>query len=74
MRSADMVITWATGASPTNIVQAAGDNGNGGSLTNFTDISGPFVIPGNGDATNSYIDPSGATNIPSRYYRIRLGL
>jgi hypothetical protein len=70
----DMVITWATGAGPTNIVQAAGGNGNGGSLTNFTDISGPLVMPGSGDATNSYIDPSGATNTPSRYYRIRLGL
>ena len=69
----DMTITWATGAGPTNVVQAATGDGSGGYSTNFTDISGPLAIPGSGDVTNSYPDQGGATNVPSRYYRIRLG-
>ena len=69
----DMMITWATGAGPTNVVQATDGDGSGGYSTNFTDISGPLAIPGSGNATNSYPDPGGATNGLSRYYRIRLG-
>jgi hypothetical protein len=40
--------------------------------TNFTDISSPIIISGSGDATTNYVDSGGATNSPSRYYRIRL--
>ena len=69
----DMMITWATGAGPTNVVQATDGDGRGGYSTNFMDISGPLAIPGSGDATNSYPDPGGATNSLFRYYRIRLG-
>lgn len=70
----DVVITWAAGAGPTNVVQATGGDANGGYSTNyFTDISGPIAVPGSGDTTNNYRDIGGATYIPSRYYRIRLG-
>jgi len=69
----DMEITWATGAGPTNVVQATGGDNNGGYSTNFTDVSGPMSIAGSGDVTNTFPDPGGATNGPSRYYRIRLG-
>jgi hypothetical protein len=69
----DMMITWATGAGPSNVVQATDGDGSAGYATNFTDISGPLAIPGSGNATNSFPDPGGATNNPSRYYRIRLG-
>ncbi|HVM60284.1 MAG TPA: rhamnogalacturonan lyase B N-terminal domain-containing protein [Verrucomicrobiae bacterium] len=69
----DVVITWATGAGPTNVVQATGGGADGSYATNFLDISGSLAIPGSGDATNSFRDNSGGTNIPSRYYRIRLG-
>ena len=31
-----------------------------------------IIIPGSGDATTNYVDVGGATNTPSRYYRIRL--
>jgi PKD repeat protein len=72
-QSNDVVITWATGAGPTNVVQATGGDANGNYTTDFTDISGPLSIPGSGDATNSYLDAGGATNKPSHYYRIRLG-
>jgi hypothetical protein len=35
-------------------------------------MSGSIILPGSGDATTNYIDDGGATNSPSRYYRIRL--
>ena len=69
----DVVITWAAGAGPTNVVQATGGDANGGYSTNFTDISGLIAIPGSGDTTNNYRHIGGATNVPSRFYRIRLG-
>jgi pectate lyase len=72
-QSNDVVITWATGGGPTNVVQATGGDVNGGYSANFNDISGPVAIPGSGDTTNNYRDVGGATNVPSRFYRIRLG-
>ena len=72
-QSNDMVITWATGAGPSNVVQATVGDVSGNYATNFLDISGPLAVPGSGNATNSYRDVGGATNNPSRYYRIRLG-
>ena len=39
---------------------------------NFTDISSLIVISGSGDTTTNYTDVGGATNSPSRYYRVRL--
>jgi hypothetical protein len=72
-QSNDMMITWAAGGGPTNVVQATGGDSSGNYTTNFTDISGPIPIPGSGDTTNNYLDTGGATNTPSRYYRIRLG-
>jgi hypothetical protein len=68
----DAVITWTTAGGFTNTVQATAGGGNGGYTTNFTDISSPIIISGSGDATTNYVDSSGATNNPSRYYHIRL--
>jgi polygalacturonase len=67
-QNTDIAITWTTAGGFTNAVQAT----TGSYSTNFTDLTGPIVIPGNGDVTNNYVDTGGATNIPSRYYRIRL--
>ena len=69
----DVMITWKTGGGSTNIVQATGGDVSGNYATNFNDISGPIVIPGSGDVTTNYLDLGGATNMPSRFYRIRLG-
>ena len=44
----------------------------GSYTTNFTDLSPLVILPGSGPATTNYLDTGGATNIPSRYYRIRL--
>ncbi len=72
-QSNDVVITWKTGGGSTNVVQATSGDASGNYATNFADISGPIAIPGNGDAATNYLDGGGATNIPSRFYRIRLG-
>ncbi len=69
----DVLITWTTARCPHQ--RGAGyrnGDGNGGYATNFTDLSGPIVITGSGDATTNYTDIGGATNVPSRFYRVRL--
>ena len=68
----NVVVTWTTAGAHTNAVQATGGDANGGYSTTFSDLSGPIILPGNGDMTTNYLDNGGATNLPSRYYRIRL--
>jgi hypothetical protein len=72
-QSNDVLVTWKTGGGCTNVVQATGGDVSGNYVTNFTDISGPIAISGSGDTTTNYLDGGGATNTPSRFYRIRLG-
>lgn len=64
----DMSITWVAGGGRTNVVQTTTGDYN----TDFVDLSGPIVLSGSGDVTNNYLDGGGATNNPSRFYRIRL--
>ncbi|HUJ08925.1 MAG TPA: T9SS C-terminal target domain-containing protein [Verrucomicrobiae bacterium] len=72
-QSNDVTVTWRTVGGRTNAVQATSGDTNGGYTTNsFSDISGSLIIPGSGDVTASYTDNGGATNIPSRFYRVRL--
>ena len=71
-QSNDVNITWATAGGRTNAVQATVGDANGGYTNNFNDISGSIIIPGSGDATTNFTEIGGATNNPSRYYRIRL--
>jgi len=71
-QTTDVVITWTTASGRTNAAQASAGDASGGYTNNFTDISGSIVITGNGDTTTNYVDGGGATNSPSRYYRIRL--
>ena len=70
-QATDVVITWATAGGRTNAVQAASS---GGYTTNFVDITAPphLIVGGSGDSTTNYVDVGGATNTPSRFYRIRL--
>jgi hypothetical protein len=72
-QTTDVVITWATAGGHTNAVQAT-TGVNGSYSANFVDITtAPHVIVGGiGDTTTNYIDVGGATNLPSRFYRIRL--
>jgi hypothetical protein len=68
----DVLITWSAGAGRTNAVQASQGDAAGNYTNLFDDVSGLVIIPGSGDATTNYTDSGGATNIPSRFYRIRL--
>jgi polygalacturonase len=69
----DVVITWTTSGGHTNAVQATGGAADGSYATDgFADISTGIVAPGTGDETTNYVDVGGATNFPSRYYRVRL--
>jgi hypothetical protein len=68
----DVSVTWATAGGRTNAVQATAGDANGGYMNAFVDISDPIEIVGSGDVTTNYVDVGGATNSPSRYYRIRL--
>jgi hypothetical protein len=68
----DVRLTWNTVAGKTNVVQVT-PGGTGGSYTNnFTDLSGNIVVSGVGQVSTNYFDTGGATNKPSRYYRVRL--
>jgi hypothetical protein len=72
-QTSDVTITWNTFGGRTNAVQAALGSANGSYATDsFSDISGSLIIPGSGDVTTNYTESGGATNTPSRYYRIRL--
>jgi len=64
-------ITWESTGGHTNAVQATNGGPNGSYNTNFNDLAS-FILGGSGEVTNTYIDPGAATNIPSRFYRIRL--
>ena len=63
----DIRVTWMTGAGKTNILQAAPNVGG-----SYSNVSPNMVVTGNGDSITNYLDVGGATNIPGRYYRVRL--
>ena len=72
-QSSDVLVTWATAGGETNVVQATAGLPDGSYSTNFIDLSPFIIIPGSGDAITNYLDSGGATNVPGRYYRVRLG-
>jgi hypothetical protein len=72
--NSDIAITWAATGGSTSFVQAASGTLDGSyTSNNFADIPASQFNPGgSGIVTNTYPDVGGATNIPSRYYRIHL--
>jgi O-glycosyl hydrolase len=62
----DVNLVWQDGPGKTGVVQAT----SGEYSTNFTDISAGIVVPGSG--ITNHLDAGGATNVPSRFYRVRL--
>jgi hypothetical protein len=68
----NMNIVWTSPGGSTNALQATNGGINGSYSNNFVDISGPIIIAPNGGATTNYVDVGGATNRPSRFYRVRL--
>jgi hypothetical protein len=71
---ADVSVTWTTAGGHTNIVQVTNSDIIGGYVTNnFADIpASQTILPGSGDTSTNYTDSGGATNVPSRYYRVRV--
>jgi hypothetical protein len=72
-QGSDVLVTWTTAGGYTNVVQVNAGLPDGSYSTNFSDLSGLIVISGSGDAVTNYLDAGGATNVPARYYQIRLG-
>jgi hypothetical protein len=70
--SSDIRVTWTTTAGKTNVVQVTSGDTNGGFTNNFLDLSPPIIVPGSGQVGTNYLDSGGATNVPARYYRVRL--
>lgn len=67
----DVQVKWSTVGGKSYVVQAS--TGTGGNFSaNFADLSLTISVPGIGESITNYLDPGGATYIPSRYYRVRL--
>jgi hypothetical protein len=71
-QNSDVLVSWTTGGGRTDVVQATAGEPDGSYATNFIDVSPLIIIPGTGDQSTNYLDTGGATNLPSRYYRVRL--
>jgi aryl-phospho-beta-D-glucosidase BglC (GH1 family) len=69
----DINVTWSTAGGHTNAVQAISPGASGDYTNAFEDIpgAGQIIISGSGDAITNYVDAGGATNQPSRFYRVR---
>ena len=68
----DLRITWQTMGGKSYVLQTNAPSARGSVTTNFTDLSSIIFIPGSGEARTNYVDSGGATNKPTRYYRVRL--
>ncbi|HVM60849.1 MAG TPA: FecR family protein [Verrucomicrobiae bacterium] len=64
----NFLISWMTGIGRTNALQV-GSGAGGSYATNFADI---FTVTNTVGATTNHLDVGGATNTPTRYYRVRL--
>jgi hypothetical protein len=69
----NVLLTWQTFGSSTNIIQTVSPVFGGNYSSNYINI-GSVWVPGAGLTTTNWIDYGGATNFPSRYYRIRFQL
>jgi hypothetical protein len=66
----NLLINWACGSGRTNALQRTSGALNGSYQTNnFIDI---FIITNTIGTGTAYVDVGGATNVPARYYRVRL--
>ena len=68
----DVKIAWTAVGGRRYVAQASMGDSNGGYTNNFTDLILPFTVPGTSLSATNYLDVGGATNAPSRFYRVRL--
>jgi len=71
--SNDITLTWAAVGGHSYVVQTNSPPVSGDYTNNFSDLSLDIPAPGVGEFPLSYTDGGGATNRPTRYYRVRLG-
>jgi hypothetical protein len=64
----DILLTWTTVGGKKYAVQTV----TGDYTNNFMEFEPAFVAPGTGESLMSVIHLGGATNLPGRFYRIRL--
>ena len=69
----DINLTWQTFGSTTNVIQLDNSIADGNFTNSFTDIA-TVLVPGTGTVITNWVDIGGATNFPSRYYRIHVEL
>jgi hypothetical protein len=70
----DILISWQTMGGVTNQVQVTSGGVGGSYSNNFSNLTGTFVLPGNGLTNTDYLDTGGATHGPARYYRIQFSV
>jgi len=65
----DIRVTWTMGSGKTNALQGTAGDVDGGYTNTFTDL---FIVTNTVGNVTNYLDVGAATNLPSRYYRVRL--
>ena len=65
-------VTWQTLGGETNVLQAVNSGPGESYNTNFVDLPQQIIVAGVGLTITNSLDVGGATNKPSRYYRVRL--
>ncbi len=65
----NILVTWQMGPSKTNALERTAGVGGSFATNNFAAI---FTVTNTVGTTTNYLDSGAATNLPSRYYRIRL--
>jgi len=65
-------ITWTTVGGKSYRVQTNVPTGNGSVTNRFADLSPILTVGGNGEFTTNFLHNGSLTNVPGRYYRIRL--
>ncbi len=74
LQSNNVLVTWESGGGKTNQVQSANAGANGGynSTNTFLNLGPQIILPGSSEVITNYLDAGGGTNLPARFYRIRL--
>ena len=65
----DVLVTWTMGSGKTNALQATTGDVTGGFTNNFADL---FIATNTVGTTTNYLDVGAVTNVPARFYRVRL--
>jgi len=68
-QGSDVFVIWTMGDGKTNALQSSAGATGGSYSTNFTDL---FIVTNTVGSATNYLDVGGATNVPSRYYRVTL--